>query len=129
MEIIINAGEGVELSEALNRFIRSKLAKVDRRFGSRLTRIEVYLKDINGPKGGNDKTCTMEARPAGIRPFAVETQASDFYDAIQGAADKLDKKLDHRLGRLAHTHRAHSRDAVIGTTAFVEPRGPLVGNE
>ena len=100
MDIIINPGEGIELSDALEGFLRRKLAKVDRRFGSRLTRIEVYLKDLNGPKGGNDKLCTMEARPAGLRPLAVEDQAPDPYDAIQGAADKLDKKLDHQFGRL-----------------------------
>jgi hypothetical protein len=46
----------------------------------------------------------MEARAAGIRPLAVEGRASDLYDAIQGAADKLDNKLGHRLGRLANTH-------------------------
>lgn len=101
MNIIINPGEGIKLSEALDRFVRSKLAKVERRFGNRLTRIEIYLKDVNGPKGGNDKVCTVEARAAGIRPLAVEGQAADLYDAIQGAADKLDNKLGHRLGRLA----------------------------
>lgn len=104
MDIIINPGEGIELSDALEQFLRRKLAKVERRFGSRLTRIEVYLKDLNGPKGGNDKLCTLEARPASLHALAVEDQASDLYDAIQGAVDKLDKKLDHRLGRLGYSH-------------------------
>ena len=103
MDIIINPGEGIELSEALEGFLRRKLNKVERRFGSRLTRIEVYLKDLNGPKGGTDKVCTLEARLAGLQPLAVEDQAGDIYDAIQGAADKLDKKLDHQLGRLSDT--------------------------
>lgn len=104
MNIIINPGEGVKLSDALSQFVRSKLVKVERRFGNRLTRIEIYLKDVNGPKGGNDKLCTIEARAAGIRPLAVESQTPDFYDSIQSAADKLDSKLDHRLGRLADAY-------------------------
>lgn len=104
MELQINPGKLFTLTDAIDSYLRRKLDGVDRRFGDRVTRVEVYLKDINGPKGGVDKSCVMEARPAGVEPVVVENQAADGYDAIRGAAAKLDKALASRLGRLADRH-------------------------
>lgn len=101
MDIEINAAEGVERSEALDEHVRRKLARVDRRYGEHVTRVRVYLKDVNAAKGGIDKVCTMEARPAGLDPVAVEAQDVDVRTAVQDAAGKLDRALGHRLGRAA----------------------------
>ena len=99
MEIEINAAEGVTRSDALDRHIHDRLGHVDRRFGERLTRVRVFLKDVNADKGGIDKACTMEARPAGLDPVAVEAQDEDVYASVRDAAGKLEKALDHRFGR------------------------------
>lgn len=101
MHIEINLGEGVQHSETLDGFIHRKLGPVERRFGDRLTRVEVFFKDVNAGKGGIDKACTMEARPAGIDPVAVEAQDEDPYKAAKQAADKLDRALEHRTARAA----------------------------
>lgn len=104
MELQINPGKNFSLTDAIDSYIRRKLDGVERRFGDRLTRLEVYLKDVNGPKGGVDKCCIMEARPAGMEPIAVEGRAADGYDAIRSAAAKLDKALANRIGRLEDRH-------------------------
>lgn len=100
MDIEINAAEGVERSEALDEHVRRKLARVQRRFGDHLTRVRVFLKDVNAAKGGIDKACTMEARLAGFEPVAVEAQDENVRQAVQDAAAKLDKAVGHRLGRV-----------------------------
>lgn len=99
MDIEINAAEGVERSGAVDEHIRRKLGRVQRHFGDHLTRVRVFLKDVNAAKGGLDKACTMEARPAGLDPVAVQAQDADVRQAVREAADKLDKALGHRLGR------------------------------
>lgn len=99
MEIEINNAEGVDRSQALEEHVHARLARLEQRFGDRLTRVRVFLKDVNAAKGGVDKVCTMEARPAGHDPVAVEAQHEDFYAAVREAEGKLEKALDHRLAR------------------------------
>lgn len=99
MQIQLNTGEGVQHSDALEAHVEKKLEAANRRCGERLTRVEVFCKDANAGKGGEDKHCTMEARLAGMDPVAVSAQRSDLYGAVDEAADKLEKALEHRLGR------------------------------
>jgi len=99
MQIEINTAEGVTRSEAVDRHIHDQLSHVEKRFGDRLTRLRVYMKDENARKGGVDKTCRIEARPAGFDPVAVEARHEDVYQAVRAAAGKLEKALEHRLAR------------------------------
>ena len=99
MQILINTGEGMETSDALESHIHEKLAGVERRFGDRLTRVEVYLKDVNAGKGGVDTACTMEARPRGLEPLVVEADAEDAYTATHEAARRLERALESRVGK------------------------------
>ena len=62
MEVHIHAHHGhlpAENVENLNARVEKGLAQFD----SRLTRVEVFFKDTNGPKGGVDCHCSVEARP------------------------------------------------------------------
>lgn len=99
METKINPGPGIQTSEALETHIHDRLEGIRRRFSDHLTRIEVYLKDTNGAKGGVDTSCTLEARPAGLDPVAVEAQAADAYTAVNEAGRKLDAALSKRIER------------------------------
>jgi len=99
MQIEINTAEGVERSAALDGHIEKALGQVERRFGDRLTRVLVFLKDESPSKGGVDKTCRMEARPAGRDPLTVHAVTDDAYTAVRQAADKLERALARRLAR------------------------------
>ena len=46
------------------------------------------------------KRCVMEARIAGVRPLAVAHEASHMLQAVEGAADKLKRSIEHTLGRM-----------------------------
>jgi len=111
MQIQINPGAGVHVSDALEESIREALGAVDRRFGEQLTRIEVHFQDTNGPKGGVNKHCRIEARPRGLDPVLAENTAEDAYEAARGAAKKLERVLDGRLGKLADKQRKGDRNA------------------
>ena len=67
----------------------------------RVRRVEVYLQDVNGHKGGLDKRCAIEAHLAGHQPIAVHDQAASIEEAVSGAIGKLARTLEHTLGRLA----------------------------
>lgn len=99
MQIQINPGAGVPVSEAFEQHIMDRLGRLDRRFGERLTRIEVHMVDVNGPKGGENKQVRVEARPKGMDPVIASATAESAYDAVSGAVDKLEKVLASRFGK------------------------------
>jgi ribosome-associated translation inhibitor RaiA len=75
-----------------------------------ITRVEVHLTDESGPKSGkNDKRCMMEARLEGRQPIAVTDEAATVELAVDGAADKLARLIEHTLGKL---HDSKSAEAL-----------------
>lgn len=80
--------------------VEAAVARALERFTGRLTRVEVYLRDVNADKGGVDKHCLLEARPRGLDPITAGHQAGSSSEAVAGAAGKLERALEHRLGRL-----------------------------
>jgi len=103
MHIEINFGN-FPSSEALTEQVNAEVEKQLRRHAERLTRVEVHLQDLNGPKGGVDKRCLMEARPRGLDPIAVDHEGGDFYLCVREAAGKLDRALRRRFEKLAEQH-------------------------
>lgn len=73
------------------------------RFRERLTRVEVHFSDVNGPKGGTDTRCVLEARPAGHQPVVVTSEASSSDDAVNDAVEKMSRLLTSTLDRLNET--------------------------
>jgi ribosomal subunit interface protein len=102
MKIQVNTDNHIESNEGLIRHVESVVEETLSRFGSRVTRVEVHLTDesSSAKSGGDDKRCAMEARLAGLQPIAVSHQSPTVDQAIEGAADKLEKTLERTLGRL-----------------------------
>ena len=92
----------VSTDTAITADIPATIAAVEAglaRFQGRLTRVEVHLSDINGPKGGHDARCALEARAAGRQPVAVTNQANTPDDAVKGAVAKMKSLLATTFGR------------------------------
>lgn len=101
MHIEINTDHNIKHDESVDRHVRQALDGTLTRFGDQLTRIEVHLHDKNADrKGGNDKHCLVEAKLEGRPPIACSDEADTLAAAITGAAKKLQRRLDHDLGRL-----------------------------
>lgn len=81
-----------ESNERLEQKVRSKL----KRFEARLSHVEVHVSDANGAV---DKRVTLEARASGHSPVAVHAEASRVDNALNLAAAKAVRALDHALGR------------------------------
>jgi hypothetical protein len=91
----------IKNSEELAGRVRADIeGSLTRHYAERLRRVEVYLQDVNGHKGGIDKRCAIEAHLAGHQPVAVSDQAASINEAVSGAVDKLAHALEHTLGRL-----------------------------
>lgn len=116
MQVLVNSDHHITGDEWLTGRVESIVHASVERFGNRITRIEVHLNDVNGSKhGAKDKRCMMEARPAGVAPVAVSDEAPSLLEAIEGAAGKLERALEHTFGRLDATTRRGPRDVETAT--------------
>ena len=102
MQVQVNTDNSVSGSEALTRQVEGVVEDSLGRFGGRITRVEVHLSDENGPKGGDDDNrCMMEARLQCLQPISVSHAAATLDQALDGAAQKLQRSLDSTLGKLS----------------------------
>ena len=111
MQIQINSGHNIEVHEALAAEISGVVEGALSRFSDHITRVEVHLSDESSDKkvGHDDMRCMMEARLERRQPIAVTHQAASLDQAINGAADKLTRLVEHTLGRLRE-QQSHRTD-------------------
>lgn len=102
MHVQVNTSNGIDNKESLERWASDFLNGQLARFDDDITAVEVQLSDENhGDKGGAvDKRCMLEARVAGHPPVAVTHFAPNQDLALRGAAEKLGRALEHKLGKL-----------------------------
>lgn len=114
MQVQFNSDSSVmgteNVAQRIEASVREKLA----RFESRLTRVEIHVRDENGPKhGSDDKACTIEARPKGGKPVGVTEHADKVDDAARKAASTLAQRLDRVLGKSAKHDKEPRPDKVM----------------
>ncbi len=100
MQIQINTDHNLDGREALSAHIRKVVERALNHESRHITRVEIHLADENGPKSAPDVLrCAMEARLEGHQPLAVTFEAATLHQAVDGAADKLARLVEHTLGR------------------------------
>jgi len=99
MQVQVNTDSSLDADLTLIAEVEATVQAALARFSDRVTRVEVHLNDVNKQKGGEDKRCLIEARLAGRNPVAVSHQAGTIPLALDGATDKLLRRLDRALGR------------------------------
>ena len=102
MRVQINTDHNIENHDGLSDRVSGAVESALSHMSDRITRVEVHLSDENSNKKGGerDMRCVMEARVKGHQPVAVTHQAMSLDLAVDGAAEKLTKSLEHTLGKL-----------------------------
>lgn len=98
MEIRLFDGS-IKTSEAQKAYVMAKVGAAAGRLKNADCTVDVRLSDLNGPKGGIDKQCSIVVTPPGLATLRVEEQAADYYAAIDAAAATLKKALAKSLER------------------------------
>lgn len=68
------------------------------RFADRIGKVSVKFEDINGPKGGIDKRCTVEAR-GHWGPVIASAEADNYFVAANRALQTLERNVVRVLER------------------------------
>jgi len=89
----------IKTSQAQYEYVMNKVGAAAARLKDAPCTVEVRLVDLNGPKGGVDKQCSIVVTPPGQGTLRVEEQAADYYAAIDAAAATLKKSLAKALER------------------------------
>lgn len=101
MQIQVNTDDHIQGGESFGRWVQEEAGNRLARFRDHVTRVEVFLSDVDaGKSGAADKRCVIETRAAGRQPVAVNAEADKVADAFLSAVDKLARALDNDLGRL-----------------------------
>ena len=89
-------------SEDLADRIRDEAeAALGHRHAAQIRRVEVYLQDVNGGKGGKDDIrCSVEVSLSGHQPVAASGSAHGLDEAVTLAIEKAARVLDHTFGKL-----------------------------
>lgn len=118
MEIHINAGNGVDNKETLERWADDEVRRSLARFSGDVRRVEVHLSDANGgKKGADDKRCTIEAHITHAGAVAGTGDAPSLAEALRGALNKVTHALDSQIGkrRDVRDHTSIRKDAELFT--------------
>ncbi|MGB0716015.1 MAG: HPF/RaiA family ribosome-associated protein [Phycisphaerae bacterium] len=87
------SGNSPDIDSELKEFIRKKLDQSLGRFASRIRQVSVSLIDLNGPRGGVDKKCRLEAQFVRSGSIDAEVTDTEFEPAAHRAADRLARRI------------------------------------
>jgi N-methylhydantoinase B/oxoprolinase/acetone carboxylase alpha subunit len=105
MKIQINTDKTLNGDSRMQKYFSSLIEKSFNRFQSKISRIEVHLKDSNGNKKGvNDKICLLEARIKGRKPIAISCEANTLELAFEGGISKMETAMNTIIGRLKNQY-------------------------
>ncbi len=90
---------GFSLSAALSEYSDSKVRLALGIYGHKIRRVDLFLTDINGPKGGQDMRCTIKVHVQGVPSVTVHFTAEDMYEAINLCARRAKRSIDRRLSK------------------------------
>ena len=105
MQIQVNTDDHIQGGESLAQWVQEEAGSRLARFKDQLTRLEVFLTDLDGSKSGvNDKRCRLEGRVVGRQPVTVTADGDKMAAAFISAVEKLARALDNDLGRVKDRH-------------------------
>lgn len=86
------------------------------RFRHRLKRVCVYIEDVNGPRGGEDKQCRCVLHLRRMEPVVIKDQDENLTTLLHRVANRathaLSRRADRRVKRLQGAKR---RPGVVAT--------------
>jgi len=90
---------GFSPTPALRAYVERRLAFALDRHEERVAGVRVTLADVNGPRGGHDKSCRVDMRLRGGRTVRASALTADAYDAVATAVHRAARGVARALER------------------------------
>ena len=89
----------VDMSDEERTYIRERLGMKLGKFATSIERVSVRVKDINGERGGVDKSCTIKVVLSGLPSVVFENQAAVLRDAVNAAIAGIERSVRRSVQR------------------------------
>lgn len=109
---------GMSLTEPLRQYAAEHLAAKLAKHNGHIQSVVIRLVDVNGSKGGEDKTCEVEVYVRAQAPVVVSATEHDLHAAIDAVADRVQSALGRELARGRDLPRQRGRKLVRGRKAL-----------
>lgn len=101
--------QGFELTSAIDAHVRRQLARHLAASENDIIAVDVFMGDINGPRGGMDKKALVSVQLPSRLSVQFEAIHSDLYRAVAVAARKAKHSVKRTLRRHKRIQRAELR--------------------
>ncbi len=85
-------------SKAIEEHARRRAGFALDRFAERIRHVSLRFEDVNGPRGGVDKRCTVEAQGQ-FPPVVVSADAEDYFEVVSRALKALERTVARAVER------------------------------
>ena len=116
MQIVIQS-RGFKLTTGLREHVERRVHFAFDWARNHVRKVSVYLSDINGPRGGEDKRCHIQIAVPGVADVVIEDTEADLYAAIDRATDRAGRTLTRRVVRQREHHHGRIRSKDPGIAA------------
>ncbi len=106
-------GLNFDLTSAILEHVKRRLDESVGYYAPRVRAVTVRVSDVNGPRGGEDKRCSLEVSADQVGDLRVEEIDRDLYRAVDRAAARLRRMLAREYGR-QQTRRLNPRKSASG---------------
>lgn len=117
------------LTRALTLFIKDQIEKSMHVSDAHIQKLTVRLKDLNGPKGGNDKECCIEITIPDQAPVIVKKRSSDAYASIRNAIGRASRITLRRLRKKRDDKRQLSPTRIINAQSSKDTEHHHIDNK
>lgn len=90
---------GVALEDSDRDYLRRKLGRKLGKFAPSIERTSVRIEDVNGPRGGIDKSCRIKVVLSGLPSVVVEERHHSLQAAMDGALRRVEYAVRQRVQR------------------------------
>ena len=99
-----------ELTNAIDAFVREDVRAALARLEDGVAYVDVFMKDVNGPKGGIDKAVLIVVQMRNRQLITLETSHDDLYAAIKKGVKRAKRAVRRSLRKSRRFQRQRLRD-------------------
>lgn len=96
----------IVLAEEVRAHVRRRALFALSRLSDRVSRVVVRLSDVNGPRGGVDKRCSVQVHLRGAAPAIIEDKDLHLLAVVDRALGRAGRLVSKRLARGTQIQRS-----------------------
>ena len=99
------SAQGFSRTAAIDTFVRDEVRSNLDLFSDSITSVDMFMKDINGPKGGVDKEALIRVKLRNGRLLALYSRDDNLYAAIKSAVKRMKRVVRRSLSKGRRTRK------------------------